>query len=407
MLKYKYIPPHQRNGSLQVTPEPSPRMSRTLNPRQMSSLCAAASHTDIYGSNISLSSSRGNYLHGSMNSLASTSTPSRRKKGKAPAIPPTPSGGSTPLKSTTSSPSQSTKSTPLFKKKRQAPIPPSAIVASDAAPINPIVTKPSINESISTLYVTVESQLDESIASLPNTMADDSSSALGSSLSSAQIASECASSVSAIMHDDVSLNASFVSSADDSSTKITGPHDSHPQQQRKLIPLEASLLEDNDVFAPDGSLRNGEDTIYRRKIVPQHIPESSLLRDNEIVICSDFPTERQCEKLKENKESQNKNRQSQGLLTPQSQTPMDMVDSTVYGSNKSSYGKWKRRKGPAPGLPVPPRKVLQMLPLQDIRHELEVIEVQQQGLEKQVKLTNSERNFSNDIIIFEFFSPNF
>lgn len=384
MLKYKYIPPHQRNGSLQVTPEPSPRMSRTLNPRQMSSLYAGASHTEIYGSNMSLSSSRGNYLHGSMNSLASASTPSRRKKGKAPAIPPTPSNGGTPLKSATSSPSPSTKSTPLFKKKRQAPIPPSAIAAADAVSIHPIATKPPINESISTLYVTAESQLDESIASLPNTIADDSSSALGSSLSSAQIASECASSVS-ITHDDVSLNASFVSSADDNSTKIIGAHDSHSQQQRKLIPLEASLLEDTDVFAPDGSLRNGEDTIYRRKIVPQHIPESSLLRDNEIVIGSDYPTERQCEKLKENKESQNKNRQSQGLLTPQSQTSMDMVDSTVYGSNKSSYGKWKRRKGPAPALPVPPRKVLKMLPLQDIRHELEVIEVQQQGLEKQVK----------------------
>lgn len=381
MLKYKFIPPHQRNGSLQTTPEPSPRISRTLNPRNMSSLYAGAGHIDLYGSSISLSSSRGNYLHSSMNSLAS-STPSRIKKGKAPAIPLVGVGG-TPMKSANSSPPQSTKSTPLFKKKRQAPIPPSVITASDASSINPISSKFTINESVAALFITAKLQINESNASLSNTTADDSSSALGSSLNSAQIVSECPSSISATTHDDVSLNTSFVSSADDS-IQLTSPHDSHrqQQQQRKLIPLEASLLEDTDVFAPDGSLRNGGDTIYRRKIFPQHIPDSGLLRDNDFG--GDLPTERQCEKLKENKESQNKNRQSQGLLTPQSQTAMDIVDSTVFGSNKSSYGKWKRRKGPAPALPVPPRKVLQMLPLHDIRHELEVIEVQQQGLEKQV-----------------------
>lgn len=54
--------------------------------------------------------------------------------------------------------------------------------------------------------------------------------------------------------------------------------------------------------------------------------------------------------------------------------------------NKSSHGKWKRRKdrpAPIPGFAQPQRRILQMLPLQDIRQELEKIEIQQQGLEKQ------------------------
>lgn len=54
--------------------------------------------------------------------------------------------------------------------------------------------------------------------------------------------------------------------------------------------------------------------------------------------------------------------------------------------NKSSHGKWKRRKdrpAPIPGFAQPQRRILQMLPLQEIRQELEKIEVQQLGLEKQ------------------------
>lgn len=92
-------------------------------------------------------------------------------------------------------------------------------------------------------------------------------------------------------------------------------------------------------------------------------------------------SERQWEKMKDNKEAQNRNRQSQISLS--SQKSQESQDPIPYVLNKSSHGKWKRRKGPAPQIPLPQKKVLQMLPLQEIRHELEVIEVQQQGLEKQ------------------------
>lgn len=56
-------------------------------------------------------------------------------------------------------------------------------------------------------------------------------------------------------------------------------------------------------------------------------------------------------------------------------------------TDKSSYGKWKRKKGPAPSRPVPQRRQIRPLPLAELRRELDIIEVQQQGLEKQgVKL---------------------
>lgn len=56
-------------------------------------------------------------------------------------------------------------------------------------------------------------------------------------------------------------------------------------------------------------------------------------------------------------------------------------------TDKSSYGKWKRKKGPAPARPVPQRRQIRPLPLAELRRELDIIEVQQQGLEKQgVKL---------------------
>jgi len=146
--------------------------------------------------------------------------------------------------------------------------------------------------------------------------------------------------------------------------------------QRKVIHVDQSLLDGIGEMPADDQI------VYRRKIIPDQM-------------CSPVPklaestlTDRQCEKMKENKESQNKNRQSQnGSLTTIASVSAAaaVVDelNQVFSPNKSSFGKWKRRKGPAPSLPVPPRKVIQMLPLQEIRHELEVIEVQQQGLEKQ------------------------
>ncbi|XP_017474982.1 PREDICTED: COPII coat assembly protein sec16-like isoform X3 [Rhagoletis zephyria] len=171
------------------------------------------------------------------------------------------------------------------------------------------------------------------------------------------------------------------------------------RSSRRVIPLDASLLEDEqdaDASAQTNSdgdasgkcddakqkqqlLRYSEqeesNVVYRRVLVPPSM-ETPTRESNPLL---EGLHDRQLEKLKDNKEAQNRNRQSQ-ISASSGAEDCDM-SSTPY--NKSAHGKWKRRKGPAPALPIPPRKVLQMLPLQEIRHELEIIEVQQQGLEKQ------------------------
>ena len=53
------------------------------------------------------------------------------------------------------------------------------------------------------------------------------------------------------------------------------------------------------------------------------------------------------------------------------------------GPNKSTYGQWKRKKGPAPPRPVPQRREIKAIPMKDVKRELDDIEVKQQELERQ------------------------
>lgn len=324
----KFVSPHLRNGSLHPTPEQSPRMLRSLQARGHLSINRYGD--EMYGSNTSLLSSNSNLIrglpaHGSMSSISSTP---RHKKGRAPSAPKTDS----PFRlSRNSSPSNSNRTTPMSRKKRPAPTPPKISIVN--------TSKEEINSSLGAI------NLNDSLIS--NT--DSNSIIVDTSLENDTREIESDHTPYSSIRDDSSIDSSL---------------------QRKLIPIDASLLED----IPDKSLTSlpvEEKITYRRTIVPSKI--DTPLKDSQVP-----GNDRQWEKMKENKEALNKNRQSQLLNSPNSETNM------LYGNvNKSSYGKWKRRKGPAPALPIPPKKTLQMLPLQEIRHELEVIEVQQQGLEKQ------------------------
>ncbi|CRL04638.1 CLUMA_CG017705, isoform A [Clunio marinus] len=165
-----------------------------------------------------------------------------------------------------------------------------------------------------------------------------------------------------VSEDNQSMNESIstIDSSINESTSLSS------QTNRRLIPLGECLMEENS----SENKSETEAVTYRRKIVPI-MPTSQ-----------DDETFDNLEQSKDNKEAENRQRQSQGSLM---NSKTESTDSLPY-LNKSSHGKWKRRKGPAPALPgfaQPQRRVLQMLPLQEIRQELEVIEVQQQGLEKQ------------------------
>ncbi|XP_076286634.1 MICAL-like protein isoform X3 [Lasioglossum baleicum] len=82
--------------------------------------------------------------------------------------------------------------------------------------------------------------------------------------------------------------------------------------------------------------------------------------------------------------------------TKQSLTHISYADNPDYHSpytDKSTQGKWKRKKNPAPPCPIPHRRKIKVMSLEDVKLELDEIELQQQGLEKQgVRLEQLIRN---------------
>lgn len=376
----KFVSPHLRNGSsLHTTPEPSPRMSYNRNTLQPNSYLKSNGNT-IYGSDASLASSsnynsRGsitlnkwNQVHGSMSSLAS-STP-RHRKGRAPDIPN--SVGSTPkwnAFSANNSPSHSMRSSTLSsRKKRIAPLPP----GKQTSLFNDY-------DSGSSHYLSVKFSDDSDPKQIDSIDSNGSSINVEASLESSYVSTSTSTTdtthnmeTQIISDESKSDNSKLFenSSQDIDDTKTSKKSES----QQRLIKVDSSLI---DEFTAKSlvDMPAEERITYRRKIVAD--PISPFVKSVELTVNG-----RQCEKMKENKESQNKNRQSQ-LGAPVSMNMIAEESNQLFSPNKSSFGKWKRRKGPAPSLPIPARKVIQMLPLEDIRHELEVIEVQQLGLEKQ------------------------
>lgn len=63
-----------------------------------------------------------------------------------------------------------------------------------------------------------------------------------------------------------------------------------------------------------------------------------------------------------------------------------------YTPHKSTYGQWKRKKGPAPPRPIPQKRTVRPMPMKEVRQELDDIEIKQQELERQgVKLEQTIR----------------
>ncbi|PSN52210.1 hypothetical protein C0J52_12766 [Blattella germanica] len=89
------------------------------------------------------------------------------------------------------------------------------------------------------------------------------------------------------------------------------------------------------------------------------------------------------EREKNKKDVANRNRQSQALSNV-SLSPLSPGEQQLsIGPNKSTYGQWKRKKGPAPPRPVPQRRQIKAIPMKEVKRELDDIEVQQQELERQ------------------------
>lgn len=143
---------------------------------------------------------------------------------------------------------------------------------------------------------------------------------------------------------------------------------------QKLIPLSAELFDDSTVCeAADAS---GLTTVantdtYRRKIVPLDATETVIGRSNMFESSAEGNAEPKTFQTEEKLED---HEQMNGHSS---------IDEPPICLNKSDKGKWKRRKGPAPSIPVEVRKSIKAMSPDDIKRELEIIEVQQIGLEKQ------------------------
>lgn len=367
---------------MNTTPEPTPLMSRTL--RQHHQQTPTSHHLRTYDSELTLV--RQPYLYGSTASLASTSSSSqnaytKRRKGRAPQPPPLTTQSAaqeSPVTTLNCSPSPSARPSPMATRKKR-PAPPPPLVATVCS-----TPRPATTTTDETLYMT---------ACDITTIGDQSSVA-------------DISDISGIIDNTTTFDEkTFVTEETPSSFDNEAEASIAATSVRRIIPLDDSLLNENAT-----NLATTANVVYRRTIVAPTASdlESSSAAQSATDEMSSFTTggsdepspqhhARQWQKVKENKESQNKNRQSQVSLatsttshcsasSPDSDPSLSSSAAASFNNNKSTFGKWKRRKGPAPALPpIPPReKMLQMVPLQEIRHELEVIEVQQQGLEKQV-----------------------
>ncbi|CAG2053812.1 unnamed protein product, partial [Timema podura] len=161
---------------------------------------------------------------------------------------------------------------------------------------------------------------------------------------------------------------------------------------KELIPVSA---ESSRTSSPTPSMQSQSPypTNRHRKARPAPPPPTKMTsvsdeqkdETSEIILDS-----LELERGKNEKDVANRNRQSQitNMVITASEDPMRLA----ITPNKSTFGQWKRKKGPAPPRPVPQRRQIRAMPMKEVKQELEDIEVQQQGLERQgVKLEQTIR----------------
>nr|CAD7423057.1 unnamed protein product [Timema monikensis] len=170
------------------------------------------------------------------------------------------------------------------------------------------------------------------------------------------------------------------------------PPSSAPVINKELIPVST---ESSRTSSPTPSMQSQSPypTNRHRKARPAPPPPTKMTsvsdehkdETSEIILDS-----LELERGKNEKDVANRNRQSQitNMVITASEDPMRLT----ITPNKSTFGQWKRKKGPAPPRPVPQRRKIRAMPMKEVKQELEDIEVQQQGLERQgVKLEQTIR----------------
>lgn len=102
-----------------------------------------------------------------------------------------------------------------------------------------------------------------------------------------------------------------------------------------------------------------------------------------------------CSDISQSESTNNITPDNMSIISTQSSTRLPPPPAIVHHppQNKTEEGQWRKKKGPAPPRPIPPRRTVRKLHRKAINQELEDIEIKQNELERQgVKLEKSIRH---------------
>ena len=176
------------------------------------------------------------------------------------------------------------------------------------------------------------------------------------------------------------------------------------------LQISASSIVSQNPFGDD--LSSDEDTLPRPPPSPTSVVSSSVVRKKRPapkppgltstpgtprVPITPVPAARisinKVQDVKSRKDADNINRKNELLSNSDISTREGQLESpSPMPADKAEEGQWRRKKGPAPPRPLPPKRSVKKLPRKAINQELFDIEVKQVGLERQgVKLEKSIR----------------
>ncbi|XP_071454881.1 MICAL-like protein 2 isoform X2 [Hetaerina americana] len=193
---------------------------------------------------------------------------------------------------------------------------------------------------------------------------------------------------------DISMQSSpspSVSTATSPSGTPRRPRKSRPAPPRPVQPLSlesmSSAAESVPLIPPESVTTHVNSPESDKAPAPEE--KEALLQGQASEVADDpSPTTRPPpESEKRQKDVENRNRQSRTSGGEEEDSGKDETQPLVVGDrppDKSTFGQWKRKKGPAPPRPLPQkRKINPHMPMSEIRRELCDIEVQQMELERQ------------------------
>jgi len=165
-------------------------------------------------------------------------------------------------------------------------------------------------------------------------------------------------------------------------------------------PFGDDLFSDEDILIrppPSPSFSVASSSVVKKKRPAPKPPGLTSIPGTPRVPITPVPAARisikKVQDVKSRKDADNINRKNELLSKSDISTREGQLEShSQMPADKADEGQWRRKKGPAPPRPLPPKRSVKKLPRKAINQELLDIEVKQVGLERQgVKLEKSIR----------------